>query len=173
MNLADAPPALNFPPIEDERGSDGGRASSLSAAPPASSIRSCRRRGSQQCAEGGRMPPASGATTRSRSGRGSSTLPSSAGPLGSAGVVPPVPEQRAGAVAPYAAWPERLAPKALHRRGIATPFLAIDTAALRQRVRDFGAAFEGRIDIRYAVKCIPLPGVLEAVVDGGGSFEIA
>jgi ornithine decarboxylase len=70
-------------------------------------------------------------------------------------------------------WPERLTPEALHLRGLATPFLALDTALLARRVTDFLGAFDGRVGVRYAVKCNPLPEVLAAVARAGGSFEIA
>jgi ornithine decarboxylase len=84
-----------------------------------------------------------------------------------------LPAPRRGPVAPYAAWPERLTPDELQRHGLTTPFLALDTALLGRRVSAFLAAFEGRVGVRYAVKCNSLPGVLAAVVDAGGSFEIA
>ncbi len=83
-----------------------------------------------------------------------------------------LPRQRS-AVRPQAPWPTRLDPASLHARGLATPFFALDTALLRTRVEQFRDAFAGRVGIRYAVKCNPLPDVLAAVVAGGGSFEIA
>ncbi len=84
----------------------------------------------------------------------------------------PVPTQRR-ATATEAAWPASLSPERLHRLGLRTPFLALDTAMLQRHVTGFLAAFHGRVAVRYAVKCNSEPAVLAAVVAAGGSFEIA
>ncbi|MDQ1634114.1 MAG: ornithine decarboxylase [Frankiaceae bacterium] len=83
----------------------------------------------------------------------------------------PVPTQRRPAGS--SAWPRSLTPQQLHPLGLRTPFLALDTAMLRRHVTDFLDAFEGRVAVRYAVKCNSEPAVLAAVVEAGGSFEIA
>jgi ornithine decarboxylase len=85
----------------------------------------------------------------------------------------PVPDQRRPSPERHPTWPARLRPEALHRHGLATPFLALDTTLLRARVESFSAAFRGRVGVRYAVKCNPLPGVLNAIAQAGGGFEIA
>src|SRR4051794_16020637 len=145
-------------------GGDGGRASFTVGCPEHASLRVPAADAYRSDEKEGILSPVSGAT-RSRPGRSSATdtAPRRTRALGSAAAVPAPPWQPPDAVAPYAAWPVRLAPKALHRRGLSTPFLAIDAVLLRQRVHDFRAAFEGRVEVRYAVKCNPLPGVLEAV----------
>jgi ornithine decarboxylase len=94
------------------------------------------------------------------------------GPQTAPGILRELPYPRP-ADRPHEAWPTGLEPEALQARGLATPFLAIDTTVLRRRVESFRHAFAGRVDVRYAVKCNPLPDVLAAVVAGGGSFEIA
>ena len=86
---------------------------------------------------------------------------------------PRLPTQRRELGGSPHVWPERLQPEALHALGLTTPFLALDTALLRRRTESFLAAFDGRVGVRYAVKCNPLHGVLAAVHQAGGSFEIA
>jgi ornithine decarboxylase len=44
---------------------------------------------------------------------------------------------------------------------------------VRAKVQEFDAAFRGRVGIRFAIKCSPLPGVLTTIAEAGGSFEIA
>ena len=51
----------------------------------------------------------------------------------------PVPSQRR-ATATEAAWPASLSPERLHRLGLRTPFLALDTAMLQRQVTGFLAA---------------------------------
>lgn len=96
--------------------------------------------------------------------------------------VPPVrvlPRQRVDAddasrvLERHPAWPATLRPEALAPLALSTPYLALDVDLLARHVRDFLDAFEGRVAVRYAVKCNSLPPVLRAVVDAGGSFEIA
>lgn len=55
----------------------------------------------------------------------------------------------------------------------AEPFLVYDLGVVGDRVRAFSRAFDGRVAVRYAVKCNPDPRVLAAVVAAGGGFEIA
>jgi ornithine decarboxylase len=74
---------------------------------------------------------------------------------------------------PWDGWPRRLSPESLEPLALATPFLAVDTREIRRRHAAFVQAFGGRVQVRYALKCNPLSGVLETVIAGGGSFEIA
>jgi ornithine decarboxylase len=87
--------------------------------------------------------------------------------------VPRLPGQRRRPVSRPPAWPDRLRPESLHALGLATPFLAVDLAVLAERIAGFVAAFDGRVGVRYAVKCNSLPGVLAAVHATGHGFEIA
>lgn len=115
------------------------------------------------------MAPTHGATSHTSTPSGDSSRASWAVPTQWPGTSRSDP----ASPSPYAGWPERLAPRRLHRLGLSTPFLAIDGTVLRSKVRAFLAAFDGRVGVRYAVKCNSTPQVLEAVVAAGGSFEIA
>ena len=86
-------------------------------------------------------------------------------------LVPAAPRQRVAELPE--GWPERLAPEAMGRLQRSAPVLALDTTTIRERVRTFAEAFRGRVGVRFAVKCNPHPGVLAAVVEAGGSFEVA
>lgn len=56
--------------------------------------------------------------------------------------------------------------------GRATPFLLMDSAVLREKLRRFRAALP-RVQPHYAVKCNPDPGVLRVLYEAGAGFEIA
>ena len=53
-----------------------------------------------------------------------------------------------------------------------TPLLMIDTDDVARRCRRFQAALPG-VDLHYAVKACGHPGVVDAVVSSGGSFDVA
>ena len=58
------------------------------------------------------------------------------------------------------------------KQGYSTPFLLIDTAIVRNKVRRFKAAMP-RVQPHYAVKANPDPRVLKALIEEGVGFEIA
>ena len=64
-------------------------------------------------------------------------------------------------------------PESLESLPLTTPFLAVDTAEIRARRDAFARAFRGRVHVRYALKCNPLPQVLKTITAAGDSFEIA
>lgn len=78
-----------------------------------------------------------------------------------------------GLSATPAAWPQRLDPVELDLVDDPSPFLAMDLATVRARSRALTAAFQGRVALRYAVKCNSAPAVLAAVHASGAGFEIA
>lgn len=67
----------------------------------------------------------------------------------------------------------RLCPEVLDALTGDSPVLAYDLDAVRHRLRQFTAAFEGRVGVRYAVKCNPDPWVLKTVAEQGAGFEVA
>src|SRR5206468_3932154 len=52
------------------------------------------------------------------------------------------------------------------------PVLVLDTAVVRERYRDLGAALPG-VRLHYAVKALDHPKVLAAVAEEGGWFDVA
>lgn len=69
-------------------------------------------------------------------------------------------------------WPDSLHPRELHRLDLPTPFLALDTRLLAQRLGAFETALPG-IRPFYAVKCNSEEPVLRTVADHGAGFEVA
>lgn len=77
-----------------------------------------------------------------------------------------------GAALP-ACWPAALAPSELDLLTNETPFLVTDIDSIQARYKAFVAAFRGRVDVHYAVKCNPSVPVLRALSRAGAGFEIA
>ncbi len=83
---------------------------------------------------------------------------------------PVVPRQRERAVP---TWPERLSPDELGLLDAESPFLAIDLGNVRRSFRRLNDAFQGRVAVRYAMKCNPDSRVLGVLASEGSGFEIA
>ena len=67
----------------------------------------------------------------------------------------------------------RLRQDVLDEISVESPALAYDLDVVRSRLREFAAAFQGRVGVRYAVKCNPDPCVLRVVAEEGAGFEVA
>ena len=67
----------------------------------------------------------------------------------------------------------RLRPEVLDELTGDSPVIAYDLDVVRYRLRKFDAAFEGRVSVRYAVKCNPDPRVLGLIAEQGAGFEVA
>lgn len=71
------------------------------------------------------------------------------------------------------AWPASLAAAELDLIEVATPFMALDLATVRDRYHSLVDAFAGRVGVRYAVKCNPDSDVLSVLAAEGSGFEVA
>src|SRR5438045_4067277 len=78
-----------------------------------------------------------------------------------------------GVVPPPPGWPSALGPLELALIDAPTPFLLLDLAGIRAAYERLKAAFNGQVEICYAVKCNPDPAVLETLAKSGANFEIA
>lgn len=76
-------------------------------------------------------------------------------------------------VAPSPGRADLLTPEELAVLPEGTPFLAYDLRVVADAVAAFDRAFQGRVAVRYALKCNPDPRVLQTVTQAGGGFEIA
>ena len=81
----------------------------------------------------------------------------------------PVPQQRERTAA---VWPERLSPDELSLLDTESPFLVTDLGSVRSSYHRLHNAFQGRVAVRYAVKCNPDSRVLGVLAGEGSGFEI-
>ena len=70
-------------------------------------------------------------------------------------------------------WPSAFGPLELAMIDTPTPFMVLDLETIRSAYGRLRAAFDGQVEICFAVKCNPDPMVLETLALEGANFEIA